>query len=275
MQVRFLPGALIVDSTDAFVDAYLRRLAIERREPSDLARLCALHAAHLEHVPFENLSIHLGESISLEPTALATKILGRGRGGFCYELNGLFARLLDRLGYQVTLLGARVWDGQTFGPPLDHLVLVVGMASEARTWIVDVGFGDHCVYPVPWREDVDHRDPGGIFRLEATDDGNWDLFRDGSVQYRIENGSRVLADFEAMCWYQQTSPRSHFTRSLICSRRTDAGRATLSGRRLILTTADGKEETQIDDDERVLDTYRKIFGIELERVPTVALPKTS
>ena len=261
---------MTVDSSDAFVDAYLRRLAVDRREPSDLAYLRALHAAHLEHVPFENLSIHLGEQISLEPTALATKILERGRGGFCYELNGLFATLLDCLGYEVKLFGARVCDGQTFGPPLDHLVLVVGIANGEGRWIADVGFGDHSVYPVPWREDVDHQDPGGIFRLSATDDGNWDVHRNGSVQYRIERGRRVLADFEAMCWYQQTSPRSHFTRSLVCTRRTEAGRVTLSGRRLILTTADGKQETEIDGDERVLEAYRKFFGIELDRVPTVA-----
>ena len=257
---------------DSFVDAYLRRLAVERREPSDLAFLLTLHGAHLRSVPFENLSIHLGEPLSLEPSALATKILERHRGGFCYELNGLFARLLDLLGYRVVVLGARVSDGQKFGPPLDHLVLTVGTADEDGRWIVDVGFGDHSVYPVPWQEGVDHHDPGGVFRLEPAGDGNWDLYRNGSVQYRIEPNSRLLADFEAMCWYHQTSPRSHFTRSLVCTRRTEAGRVTLSGRRLIITTADGKRETEIDGDERLLDAYREAFGIELDRIPTVRSP---
>lgn len=257
------------DGDEAFVDAYLRRLAVERRGPSDLAALRTLHSAHLRSVPFENLSVHLGEPISLEPAALATKILTRRRGGFCYELNGLFARLLDQLGYHVTLLGARVWDGQTFGPPLDHLVLAVGTADEDGRWIVDVGFGDHSVYPVPWQEGVGHHDPGGVFRLEPADDGNWDLCRNGSVQYRIEPNARLLADFDAMCWYHQTSPLSHFTRSLVCTRRTETGRATLSGRRLIIATAAARQETEIDGDEEVLETYRKVFDIELDRVPTI------
>ncbi len=259
----------------AFVDAYLVRLAVEHREPSDPAFLRELHSAHLQTVPFENLSIHLGEPISLELRALATKILERRRGGFCYELNGLFARLLEKLGYHVVRLGARVWDGQTFGPPLDHLVLAVRAADEDRRWLIDVGFGDNSVYPVPWQPDVNHQDPGGVFRLEPTDEGNWDLYRDDSVQYRIEPNCRLLPDFAAMCWYQQTSPRSHFTRSLVCTRSTEAGRVTLSGRRLIITTADGKRETEIDDDARLLETYREIFGIELARIPSVLLSPTA
>jgi N-hydroxyarylamine O-acetyltransferase len=109
-----------------------------------------------------------------------------------------------------------------------------------------------------------------VFRLEPTDDGNWDLYRNGAVQYRIEHISRLLADFEAMCWYQQTSPSSHFTRSLVCTRRTDAGRVTLSGRRLIITTEDGRREAEIEGDEGLLDTYREVFGMDLDRVPTVS-----
>jgi N-hydroxyarylamine O-acetyltransferase len=254
---------------DAFVDACLRRLGVEARERADLARLRELHAAHLLRVPFENLSIHLGEPITLESDALADKILTRGRGGFCYELNGLFARLLDHLGYHVTLLGARVWTGKQFGPPLDHLLLMVATADGVGRWLADVGFGDNSVYPLPWRERVDLDDPGGVFRLEPAD-GDWDLYRDGAVQYRIEPHPRALAEFDAMCWYQQTSPASHFTRSLVCTRRTAEGRVTLSGQRLITTTADGKDEKDLADDDAVLDAYRTVFGIDLNRVPRVA-----
>jgi N-hydroxyarylamine O-acetyltransferase len=261
------------DSADqTLVDEYLERLAVERLKRSDLSYLRTLHAAHLQRVPFENLSIHLGEPISLEPAALATKILTRGRGGFCYELNGLFAGVLDQLGYRVTLLGARVWDGETFGPPLDHLVLKVGTTDDGL-WIVDVGFGDHSVYPLRWREGIEHCDPGGSFRLEAAENGSWDLYRNGSVQYRIEPNPRVLADFDAMCWYHQTSPCSHFTRSVVCTRRTEAGRMTLRGRRLTITTADGKQETEIEGDTRLLDTYQNVFGIQLDRIPTVPAPR--
>ena len=134
---------------DAFVDACLRRLGVEARGRADLTWLRELHAAHLLRVPFENLSIHLGEPVSLDEDALLAKLVDRRRGGFCYELNGLFARLLENLGYHVTLLGARVWTGQGFGPPLDHLALMVATADGADRWLADVGFGDNSVYPWP------------------------------------------------------------------------------------------------------------------------------
>jgi N-hydroxyarylamine O-acetyltransferase len=263
-----------------FVERYLERLAVRAGDRRDLDLLRELQAAHLRTIPFENLSIHLGEELSLDRDALTRKILERHRGGFCYELNGLFALLLVELGYGVELLGARVSDGGTFGPPLDHLVLRVTIpASQSgaaaavdhscEVWLVDVGFGMHSLYPLPWEPGVDHRDPGGVFRLDASGQGDWDLFRDGTVQYRIEPNARVLADFAAMCWYQQHSPGSHFTRSLICSRLTADGRVTLSGRRLIVATGDERQEFEIDDDQQLLAAYRTRFGIPLDRLPRV------
>jgi N-hydroxyarylamine O-acetyltransferase len=261
------------DRDDAFVAAYLRRLELAGYEsaglePAGPTLLRRLHLAHLRHVPFENISIHSGEPLSLEHAALADKILARNRGGFCYELNGLFADLLDHLGFDVTLFGARVWGGHAYGPPLDHLVLSVGTTITEGRWIVDVGFGDHSHYPLPWDEGITIEDPAGSFRLEATADGDFDVYRDGAVQYRIEPHPRALSDFEAMCWYHQTSPRSHFTRSLVCTRLSDGGRVTLSGRRLITTTADGRHEIALGDDNDVLAAYRTVFGIELDQAPT-------
>jgi N-hydroxyarylamine O-acetyltransferase len=87
------------------------------------------------------------------------------------------------------------------------------------------------------------------------------------VQYRIETHPRALEDFEGMCWYHQTSPRSHFTRTVVCTRRTSEGRVTLSGRRLITTTESGRSEVVLSEDEDVLNAYRAHFGIDLDRVP--------
>ena len=251
---------------DEFVAAYLARLGVEPARAPTLALLRELHFAHVCRIPFENLSIHLGEPLSLEPGPLAHKVLGRSRGGFCFELNGTFARLLDLLGFQVVLMAARVWGGGAFGPPLDHLALRVTTAAEG-TWLVDVGFGDHSVYPVGWAPGLDQSEPGGTFRLEQAGDADVDVYRNGSVQYRIETHPRALGDFEGMCWYHQTSPRSHFTRTVVCTRRTPEGRVTLSGRRLITTTASGPTETVLAGDEAVLNAYRAYFGIDLERVP--------
>jgi N-hydroxyarylamine O-acetyltransferase len=254
-------------SDDGFVEQYLRRLGISSTARADAAQLRALHAAHLEHIPFENLSIHLAEVINLDPDALEDKILRRARGGFCYELNGIFARLLRLLGYEVTLLGARVWGGRSFGPPLDHLALVVG-SIEGDRWLVDVGFGDHSLYPLRFEEEVPQEDPAGLFCLRRAELSDWDVYRDDLVRYRIEAHPRSLSDFEAMCWYQQSSPRSHFASSLVCSRRMPSGRVTLSGRRLITTTQADRDEVELADED-LLAVYRDVFGIELDSLPRV------
>ena len=251
------------------MDAYLGRIGAPRPERPDLAGLRALHAAHLRRVPFENLSIHLGEPLGLDHDTLAGKILRRGRGGFCYELNGLFAELLTALGYRVTLRAARVWDGERFGPPLDHLVLRVGCGDDPATWLADVGFGAHSLYPLRLEPGADQDDPGGVFRIEEAGEGDWDVLKDGAAQYRIEAHPRALAEFEAMCWYQQTSPRSHFTQTVVCTIQAGAGRVTLSEDRLIRTDADGRHETSLDGDAAILAAYRANFGIELDRVPRV------
>ena len=106
--------------------AYLHRLGVRGPVPPTAKTLHQLHEAHLLAVPFENLSIHWQEPIVLSDDALFEKIVVRRRGGFCYELNGLFAALLRSLGFNVTMLSAEVADDRgEFGPPFDHLALAV------------------------------------------------------------------------------------------------------------------------------------------------------
>ncbi len=248
-----------------FVDSYLDRLGMDGAVAPDPEALRHLHAAHLERVPFENLSIALGEPISLEPEALAEKILDRRRGGFCYELNGLFAELLSAIGYGVTRLAARVWTGDGYGPPLDHLALLVG-CSDGTEWLADVGFGDHSRWPLRVAFGVEQHDPDGTFRLEESH-GDLTVTKDGANQYRLERHPRELTDFQAMCWYQEHSPSSHFTANAICSRSTPGGRISLREDSLIVTTDDQKRETKLADDRAILSAYREHFGIELDRVP--------
>lgn len=175
------------------VDVYLDRLGLPRPDRPDAAALCRLHAAHLECVPFENLSIALGEAISPDRDVLAEKVLGGGRGGFCYELNGLFAHLLTALDYNVTLLAARVHTGDRYGPPLDHLALRVGCVYGSD-WLADVGFGAHSRYPLRLGFGVDQADPDGVFRVEEGVGGDVTVGKDGVVQYRLEMHPRELAD---------------------------------------------------------------------------------
>ncbi len=251
--------------------AYLDRIGVSRPRVLDTSALRALHRAHLLAVPFENLSIHLAEPISLAEADLMDKIVTRRRGGFCYELNGAFALLLEGLGAQVTRAAARVagGDGQ-LGPPFDHLALIVRAADGAGPWLADVGFGSHSSYPLRFDHRDGQDDPGGRFLLADAAEGDVDVSKDGALEYRIEQRDRALADFSPTCWWQQTSPLSHFTRSTICSRLTGEGRISISGRTLIRSSGTARTEQQLHGDAEVLAAYREHFGIALDRVPGVA-----
>ena len=247
------------------VAGYLARIGLPGATEPSPAGLRVLQERHLATVPFENLSVHLGERIRLDDEALVDKVVRRHRGGFCYELNGAFAALLTALGYRVSLLSAQVYrpDGD-LGPPFDHMALRVDLAEP---WLVDVGFGRFSQWPVRLAERGPQADPQGVFRVTEVDAGVLDVWCDDRPEYRVESRPRRLRDFAPTCWYHQTSPESHFTRSLTCSLPTTAGRVTLSGTRLI-RTEDGRRSEQDLTESETLATYRDVFGIVLDRVPT-------
>jgi N-hydroxyarylamine O-acetyltransferase len=265
---------------------YLERIGAEPPTAPTPEALRDLHARHQLAVPFENLSIHLGELIVLDEDSLFDKIVLRRRGGFCYELNGAFGRLLTALGFAVSYLAAGVFgDDGAVSPLFDHMVLAV---EAGGPWLADVGFGDHSLYPLRLDDAGPQLDPLGTFQVSRTPDGDLDVLRDGKPQYRAETRPRRLADFEPACWWQQTSVDSHFRRSLVCTMPVDRnpdgnpgpypsqnsgrrlGRLTLSGQRLIRTLAGGRQETELDSDDEVLAAYRDLFGIRLDRVPQLA-----
>jgi N-hydroxyarylamine O-acetyltransferase len=248
------------------VDAYLARLGVAWPAAADLATLRHLQERHLATVPFENLSIHLGEPVVLDEEALADKIVERRRGGFCYELNGLFAALLRELGYPASLHAAQVFrpDG-TLGPPLDHAAIIVSLDEP---WLVDVGFGRFSRHPLRLSGVDAQSDPDGEFLLLDAPHGDVDVVLDGKPQYRLERRPRPLSDFVPMAWWQTTSPESHFTKSLTCSRPTSQGRVTLSGNRLIETVDGVRHEVVLPSEAAIRMAYRVYFGLPLTRLPT-------
>jgi N-hydroxyarylamine O-acetyltransferase len=247
----------------ATVEAYLARIGVSGPVTPDAATLATLQRAHLLAVPFENLSIHLGEPITLDPDLLVEKIVERRRGGFCYELNGAFASLLDALGYDVALLAARVITPTGLGPPYDHMCLRVDLDEP---WLADVGFGKFATRPLRLSSRDEQQDPGGRFRLVDAPDGDLDVVMDGQPQYRFDLRPRELDEFIATCWYQQTYPTSHFRQAVTCSRLTESGRITISGSRLIVTSGEERRESNLAHDA-LLAAYREHFGIELHRIP--------
>ncbi|MFJ8884002.1 arylamine N-acetyltransferase [Streptomyces sp. NPDC102402] len=262
--------------TPARTDAYLERIGAARPARDDAAALRELQLRHLRTVPFENLSIHLGEDIVLEEEKLVDKVVTKRRGGFCYELNGAFAALLRSLGFRVTPLQARVFgDGGRLGVPYDHIALRVETSDGTGPWLVDVGFGDHALHPLDLGSRTEQEDPCGRFRFREAPQGDLDLLRDGSEQFRLDPRPRVLEDFRAGSWYHRTSPDSHFTRSLVCSRNTGDGRVTLRSRTLITTVRGERHGTELSGDAEVLAAYRDHFGISLTHTPSVRAPLTA
>src|SRR5207237_8778160 len=167
--------------------------------------------------------------------ALFNKIVTRRRGGFCYELNGLFALMLRGLGFDVTLLAAGVARaGGGFGPEFDHLTLLVQVPAEAAArnppspishllspaWLADVGFGDSLRAPLRFVEGVEQEQDGCAYRLDQ-DGEHYTLMQRVAAgwepQYRFMLQPHAWAEYADMCHYHQTSPESSFTRKRVCT----------------------------------------------------------
>jgi len=263
-------------SQQSIID-YLDRIHIPRERSehrvSSLQTLLALHEAHMLSVPFENLSIHYGQPIILEEEALFEKIVRQHRGGFCYELNGLFAWLLRHLGFHVTLLSAGVARASGgFGPEFDHLTLLVH-DLEGADWVADVGFGDLFLRPLRFVAEVEQTDVSGhSYRLLRDEQGRIHSFwivqqwsgEHWEPQYRFTLQPRELTDFTEMCYYQQTSPESHFTQHRICTLATPTGRVTLSDLRLITMVHGQRQERLLASEEDYRRALAELFGIGLQ-----------
>jgi N-hydroxyarylamine O-acetyltransferase len=247
------------------IPAYLARIAYAGPTATTAENLRALHYAHLLAVPFENLDISIGRKIFIDEASIVKKVVERRRGGFCYELNGAFAVLLSALGFNVTLLSARVAraDGGE-GPEFDHLTLRVDLDEP---WLADVGFGESFLEPLRLEAGIEQLDPTGKYRLQqqgerlqlekALPDASW------KPQYSFSLQPRRLEEFAGMCHYHQTSPETSFTQNRICTRATADGRITLSEMKLIVTSKGQRTERILSSESDRQETLRENFGISL------------
>lgn len=250
------------------INAYLKRINYHGSRLPNAQTLRELQLAHLLAVPFENLSIHANEPIILTDEALFDKVVRRGRGGFCYELNGLFAALLRALGFNVTMLSCRVATAEgDFSSDFDHMALMVSLDNR---WLVDVGFGDTFRKPLAIDDKEIQIQFGRTYRIiaedkhyimmEHKDDGTW------KAEYRFGLQPYQYADYADMCLYHQTSPESHFTQRRICSRAIPEGRITLSEMSFITTTLSSeRQEHELTSEEEYAAMLYEHFGIIMDR----------
>jgi N-hydroxyarylamine O-acetyltransferase len=224
-------------------EAYLERLGVSpsRIAELDVRTLEHLQQAHVRNIPFETLSITgdpfgewEGSRISLSLPDIYTKIVNDRRGGFCYELNGLFGWLLDDLGVDVRRVSARIESDGKFGPPADHLTLVATLEDE---YLVDVGFGmPKLRRPLPLAGES-HVDAAGIcWRIAESDRPDAEY----AVEYRppdhdewatrciVRDVPRTMDYFQATCEYFERAPDSHFTGDPVVTVATERGHSKLS-----------------------------------------------
>lgn len=259
------PKALKID-----VNAYLDRIRVKRAEPT-LAFLKTLQKAHLLSIPFENLDIHYGSKIILDYQKIFDKVVNRKRGGFCYELNGLFYHLLYHLGFDCFVISAEVKNEESdqFGRPFDHMAIVVQLENEK--WLVDVGFGDGIISPLKikvgevqmdytryWKIDTD---PDERLILKVSNDTSF-----YKTKYRFTIEERQLIQFIEMCEYHQKSAESAFTQKKLVTQLTPNGRITLTDRKLKILELGESRESDIMHEDEFLSKLENHFGISSQQL---------
>ena len=258
----------------ADVEGYLARLGLSRPARPELEWLFAVHRAHMERIPYENLEIQLGRATSVDPVEAIGRIV-RGRGGYCFHLNGALGTLLARLGYDVTRHRAEVRgsgdDQYAAGLTTTHQALTV--VCEGRTWLVDVGLGDAPYEPLRLRTGSTTQGPFtyGLERWSARP-GGWRFVHDPSA---LSFTSMVFAPepVEPAAFAEpherlSTSPDSSFVRAAVVARRDARGADVLRGRVYYRVDAAGVTKRPIESRGEWFTLLADLFGLRLADVDT-------
>jgi N-hydroxyarylamine O-acetyltransferase len=245
--------------------AYLSRIGLGAAPPATVEGLAALHRAHACAIPFENLDILLGRPILLDVPSLERKLVAGRRGGYCFEQNTLFAAVLQRLGFDVTPLAARVRLGGRLDGGRTHMLLAVRV--EDHDFLCDVGFGGGgLLEPLPLEPGDEVRQGGWRFRLVAEGDarvlqsagpGGWrDLYA-----FTLE--PQLPIDAVVANHYTSTHPDSSFTKMAVAQTTSPTGALALRGN-VLQTMAPGAEivETPAPEGDALLDVLRERFGLD-------------
>ncbi|WP_374525959.1 arylamine N-acetyltransferase [Sphingopyxis sp.] len=238
-----------------FLARYLARIGYAGPVAPTLDTLAALQAAHQAAIPFEAMDALTGEGVDIDPQAIAAKLIDRHRGGYCFEQNGLFLRVLQAIGFAAEgLLGRVRWMLPADAPATGRTHMVVRVTIGGRPWLVDVGFGATVppqplalddAMPQPTRHETYRVRPlDAGYRVEADIAGTWQTL------YDIEAAPAPAIDFEIGNWYTSTHPASHFRHQLIAARTTAEARHGLRDNRLTIRHVGGNiEQRYLSADE--------------------------
>jgi N-hydroxyarylamine O-acetyltransferase len=251
------------------LDRYLQRISYEGARTPDLATLAALQRAHILALTFENLDVQLQRPLTTDVEEAYEKIVERGRGGWCYEMNGLFGWALTEIGFDVTRLGAGVMREASGDAALgNHLCLLI-QCDGAR--FADVGFGGSLTKILPFIESDLTDDPFNI-SLKKIDQGFWRFAETAgsspfSFDFRPVPADEAL--LSAKCRYLQRDPSSPFVANLVAQRRRKTEHLALRGRVLTTTKRSGRETTLIDTADDLAACLKATFGLDVPEIRTL------
>lgn len=251
------------------IKAYLDRIG-ETKDPPSESYLRRLHLAHLRRIPFENLDIHYQKKIILDYQKIFNKVITNNRGGFCYELNGLFYHLLYHLGFDCHLISAKVRnDAGEYGPDFDHMAIIVNI--DNRQWFVDVGFGRGVTYPKKIEKNVVQMDYSDYWRFIIDPDDNFIMQNSADAstfhsKLLFNTDEKQIIQFMEMCDHHQNSPLSPFTQKKIISQLTPNGRITLTDKSLRILELGQTQEIELMNEDEFLSKLEHHFGISLKQL---------
>jgi N-hydroxyarylamine O-acetyltransferase len=243
--------------------AYLDRIGLDAPVPATRKGLEQGMRAHLAAIPFENLDVFLGRGSAEGIEAIHAKLIGRRRGGWCYEQNGLLGWALGEMGFEVTPLAARV--NKAEGDPGGHLALLV--TAEGRELLVDVGFGGSQAAPLPLQAVETRHEPFALTLSER--DGWWRYTEDPGGKPFYYEFRAVPADPAQLChWrtWQQSDPGSPFVGNLVAQRRLGDEHLALRGRVLTVQGQGGVSRRLIADSGELVELLRARFGLDVPEI---------
>lgn len=248
------------------IDAYLERIGVNT--PISVSEDCLelLHRAHVYTIPFENFDILLGRGINLEPEKLFRKIILQPRGGYCFELNGLFLRLIQSLNFQAVPLLARV---HTRGRPTGRHHQLSLVRINGRDWIADVGFGANGLRaPIPFETGRINEQDGFDYRLvesppfgtmlQIMEEDDWQNLYSFDLEHVCD------ADIESGNHFTSTSPKSFFTRARVATIPNETGRVSLNDFSVTILSGDNVNVIELEPGKTYLDRINEYFGIVLD-----------
>ena len=244
---------------------YLERIGYSAELRPDIDTLRGLLRAHVCSVPFENLDVQIGRPLTTAVEHAYDKIVGRRRGGWCYEQNGLFGWALSEIGFEVTRVAAAVMrDDLGDAAFANHLALLVREPEGAGTFLADVGFGGGLFEPLPLAEHDAWHEPFSV-GLRRLDDGHWQFWEDAgdgefSYDFRPEPASEdALA---GKCDFLQTDPDSSFVLNLVVQVRAPTWHTTLRGRVLTRLDAAGETTRTLGSPDQLVQVLANDFGLD-------------